>query len=181
MKSMSIRILILAAATSVSACGGGSASPTAPTSTTPPPTSTTPLPPAPVPTPPPAAPANIAGTYNLVLTASSSCAASLPAAGRVVRYVATVTQSGSQFQASLTGSTFSTALFQGTVAGQTVTLSVVGIGDLNIGTIGLVITGRGTATVGTGGTISGTFDGSFNNLAGNSCNAFDHQFQLMRR
>src|SRR6185436_7354975 len=75
-------VTVIATGLTVSCGGGTPSSPTAPT------------------------PANIAGAYTLVVTASSSCASSLPAAARTITYGAAITQAGSDFQTTLTGSSF---------------------------------------------------------------------------
>ena len=175
------RVLFVVGLVILMGCGGGGSSPTAPTTSV-----ATPPTPAPTPTPTPTT-ANIAGSYDLVFTASSSCASNLPMALRVVRYVATITQSGSQFQTSLSGGSFTSSTFTGNVVGQMIDRLSIIVGDTSfvaaIGGALFIASTSGSGTVSPAGAINGTFNGRFDQLlgGGGSCNAFDHQFQLTRR
>src|SRR3954469_5739593 len=91
MKFLSIAMVI----GSLTACSGGS-SPAAPTP-----------------------PANIAGPYDLTITASSTCSANLPAAAWVLGFAATVTQTGAAAQVQLLAHQGATGTVSGMVSGQT--------------------------------------------------------------
>lgn len=168
-------------------CGGANGSPTGPTTTASPAPTQTPTPiPAPVPTPTPVAPVNIAGTYSLVLTASPVCASNLPTAARIVRYGATIAQLNADFQTSLTGGDFSSAIFAGTLSGPNLSSLYLTIGDLLISDGTLIVSFSGTGTVSSTGSFGGMFSGSIqsgmlSSAGSRSCNAFDHQFQFTRR
>lgn len=167
--------LLLCGVALLTACSGSS--PGSPTSPSP-----SAFAPSPVATPAPATPANIAGSYNLVITASSVCASNLPAAARVVRQVVTIAQSGADFTTSFTGGD-GTNTFVGTLSGPTIRNVYVSI-SATIGTDALIVaSASGTGTVASAGTtISGTLSGNFLMVfTGGNCNAFDHQFQFTRR
>jgi hypothetical protein len=86
--------MVIAAVMAMQACGGSSSSPSAPT-------------PTPSPNPAPTAPANVAGTYTLVLEASMACPGGVNFPSRVRQrvYTATVTQSGAQLAVNLSRAT----------------------------------------------------------------------------
>jgi hypothetical protein len=149
---------------SLMACGGGSggSSPTAPTAAV--------------------ANANIGGSYNLTITASSACAANLPSAARVLAYVADVAQTGAAFNAQLLAHVIwsHNAAVSGTVSGQTVAFATLSFSEITTGGgVGLVSTG--SATVAGNGTITGTLSGTVQTASGTSCNATNHQIQMTKR
>jgi hypothetical protein len=94
---------------------------------------------------------------------------------------ATIAQSGTQFQTTLTGTAIS-SVFTGSVSGQNVEINFIQIGFSRLGADIFVSGVGGTGTVRSNGTIVGTFNGSYSPVgAGASCNAFDHVFQFTRR
>ncbi len=95
------RLAILVAIGSLVACGGGNGSPTAPT------------------TPP----ANIAASYGVTISASSTCSANLPNETQALDFLANITQTGSAIQVQLIAHLpgVPETSFSGTVSGQTLT------------------------------------------------------------
>ena len=87
-------LVIGTAVASVMACGG---SPSAPTP-----------------------PANIAGSYNASVTASSTCSANLPSATQVLNYAAEVSQAGATAQVQFLPHGGSAVTATATVSGQTI-------------------------------------------------------------
>ncbi len=149
------RLAIATAIGSLMACGGGS--PTAPT------------------------PANIDGSYNLTITASSTCSANLPSETRVLKYVANISQTGASFQVSLLAHViFNTVTVSGTVSGQTITFSTFSFGEITTGG-GVALATTGTANVATDGSMTGTLSGTYQTPSGTNCNAVNHQIQMVRR
>jgi hypothetical protein len=141
---------------SLVACGGGS-SPTAPT------------------TPP----ANIAGSYSATITAASTCSANLPFP--VLGFAATVTQTGAAVQVALVAHApgAPTGTVSGTVSGQTVTFANFSFTE-PMGR-GAALAASGNASVATNGlSITGTLSGAFQTSSGTSCNAANHQLQLVK-
>jgi hypothetical protein len=88
---------------------------------------------------PPAAPVavrNIAGLYDLTISAGDTCDSGLPPAVRVRRYAATITQAASRVVVKLAGATFVTPRpgdlgngFSGRVDGDSVRFSMLGYWD----------------------------------------------------
>ena len=142
---------------SLMACGGGS-SPTAPTP-----------------------PANIAGSYNASITASSTCSANLPSATRVLNYAAEVSQTGAAAQVQLIPHGGSTVTVTSTVSGQTINFPSFSLSGNTVGggAVSVVATGT-TANVAADGSITGTLSGTYQAASGTSCNAGDHQLQMRR-
>ena len=141
------------------ACGGGSSSPTAPT--------------------PSAPPANVAGSYGATLTASSACSANLPFP--VLGFLATITQSGAAAQVQLVahapGAPSSTV--SGTVSGQTLNFPSFSLNEA-MGR-GATFGASGNLSVATGGlSITGTLSGTFQTPSGPSCNAANHQLEMVK-
>jgi len=137
---------------SVMACSGGS-SPTAPT----------------------APPANVAGTYNATITASSTCAANLPAAAWAVNFASNITQTGAAVQVQLFQHVGMNTV-TGTVSGQTINFSTMSLsGTTGAGAVTVVATG--TANVDANGEIAGTLSGTYQLASGTTCNAANHQIQ----
>ena len=150
------RLAIAMALGPLMACGGGCGSSTAPTT-----------------------PANVAGEYNATITASSTCSATLPAAAWVLKYPATVTQSGAAVQVKLAHHQGSTVTVSGTVSGQTIDFPSFALGqNMTEGVVALAATGK--ANVGADSSIAGPLSGTYQTSAGTSCNAADHQLQLKK-
>ena len=155
------RLAIAMAIGSLMACGAGS-SPTAPTSA-------------------PTAPANIAGSYDLSIGASSTCSANLPVDTRVLHYVANVSQTGAAFNVQLLAHvTWNNVVVTGTVSGQTITFSTFSFSENDTGG-GVALATTGTANVAADGSITGTLSGTYQTPSGSICNAANHQFHMARR
>jgi hypothetical protein len=123
--------------------------------------------------------ANVAGEYNATITASSTCSAKLPAEVSVLKYPATVTQTGAAVQVTLVQHQGSTATVNGTVSGQTINFPSFSLGEnMTEGLAALAATGK--ANVGPDSSIVGTLSGTYQTASGTSCNAADHQLQLNR-
>ncbi len=153
-------LAIVMAIGSLMACGGGS-SPTAPT---------------PAPTPP----ANVAGSYNASITASSTCSANLPPATRVLNYAMEVSQTGAAVQVQLIPHGGSRVTVTATVSGQTVNFPSFSFsGNTSGGAVSVAATGV-TANVAADGSITGTLSGTYQAGSGTSCNAVDHQLQMRK-
>jgi len=141
---------------SLIACGGGS-SPTAPTN------------------------ANVTGSYDLTITASSTCAANLPAETRMLTYIATVTQNGAAVQVTLQAHVlFNSVTISGTVSGQSITFSTFSVSEITTGD-GIAVASTGSGSVAANGSITGTLNGTFQTPSGTSCNAGNHQIQMVKR
>ena len=147
---------------SLMACGGGSggSSPTAPT---------------------PAPPANIAGSYNVAIGASSTCSANLPVEMRVLHYVADITQTGAVVQVQLLAHViWNNVTVTGTVSGQTINFSSFSFSEITTaGGVALVATG--TANLAADGSILGTLSGTYQTPSGSNCNAGNHQIVMVKR
>ena len=151
------------------ACSGGSGggNPTAPTAPTPPVTNANIS----------GSDANIAGSYNGTITASSTCPANLPPETRVLGFTATITQTGGAVQLQLSGG--STVTVSGTVSGQTVNFPSFSFSGVGRGAgVALVATG-GNANVAADGSIAGTLSGTYQTPSG-SCNAGNHQLRMVK-
>lgn len=142
---------------SVIGCSGGS-TPTAPTPATP--------------------PANIAGPYNANIIASSTCSANVPSDTRALLFVTTITQTGAAVQMELVAHQGGTVTVSGTVSGQTVTFPSVSFSE-TLGR-GATLVGSASASVGANGTITGTLSGTYQTPSGSSCNAANHQLELVK-
>jgi type 1 fimbria pilin len=147
------RLAIAMAIGSFMACSGGSS--TAPTS-----------------------PADIAGSYNVNITASSSCSANLPSDTRALLFVSTVTQTGAAVQMQLIGHQGGTATVSGTVSGQTVNFPSWSLSE-TMGR-GATLAASGSATVASPNRLTGTLNGTFQTPAGSSCNAANHQLEMVK-
>jgi hypothetical protein len=142
---------------SLTACSGGSSSPTAPT----------------------APPANIAAQYSMTVTAASTCSANLPFP--VLGFLGTVTQTGAAVQMDLLGHApgTPTGTVSGTVSGQAVNFPSFPLSEA-MGR-GATFVGSGTANVATNGlSITGTLSGTFQTPSGLTCNSTSHQVQLLK-
>jgi len=153
------RLSVAMAIGSLMACGGGS--PTAPT--------------------PSATPANIAGSYNATIGASSTCSANLPPETRVLHYVANIAQTGAAVQVQLLAHViWNTVTVTGTVSGQTINFSSCSFSEISTGG-GIALVAAGTANVAPDGSITGTLSGTYQTPSGASCNAVNHPFHLAKR
>ena len=152
------RLAIAMAIGSVMACSGGS-TPTAPTP----------------------ANANIAGSYNATITASSTCSANLPSATRMLNYVANVTQTGAAVNVQLLAHViWNNVTVSGTVSGQTINFSSFSFSENDTGG-GIALVATGTGNVAADGTIAGTLSGTYGTPSGSNCNAGNHQVQMVKR
>jgi hypothetical protein len=143
---------------SLMACSGCSSSPTAPT----------------------APPANIAGPYAATITAAATCSANLPFP--ILGFSATITQTGAAVQLELLahapGAPAGTV--SGAVSGQTVTFPSFSLSEA-MGR-GATLAASGTLNVANGGlSITGTLNGTFQTPSGLSCNAANHQLELIKQ
>lgn len=150
-------LAIATAIGSLTGCSGGSSSPTAPS----------------------APPANIAGQYSTTLTAATSCAGNVPFP--ILGFFTTITQTGGTVQVELLahapGAPAGTV--SGTVSGQAVTFPSFPLTE-PMGR-GASLTASGTGNVATGGLkITGTLSGTFQTPAGLTCNAANHQFEMVK-
>ena len=153
------RAVAFVAIGSVMACGGGS--PAAPTP-----------------------PADIAGSYNLTLTASSTCSANLPSETRVRTFIANVTQTGAAFNLDLLAHViFSSKTVTGQVSGETITFSTFSFHEITTTGQGqgVALAAKGTGNVAADGSITGTLSGTYQMPSGANCNAANHQIQMVRR
>ena len=149
--------LAMAAIGSLTACGGGSGTPTAPT----------------------APPANIAGQYSTTITAASTCAANVPFP--ILGFFATVTQTGAAVQVELLAHApgAPTSTVSGTVSGQAVNFASFPLTEAMGRGAGLVASATGTVATG-GLKITGTLSGTFQTPSGLSCNAANHQLEMVK-
>ena len=126
----------------------------------------------------PTPPANIAGSYNMHINASSTCSANLPSQTRALLLVATVTQIDAAVQVQLVHHQGGTATLSGTVSGQTVNFPSVSFGE-SMG-LGATLVASGSASVGANGSLTGTLSGTYQTASGSSCNAGSHQLQMVK-
>ncbi len=153
------RLAIAMAIGSLMACSGGSSSPTAPT----------------------APPANVAGPYGATITAASTCSANLPSDTRVLEFFANITQTGAAVQVQLIAHVpgVPEVTFSGTVSGQTVNFPSFSF-TAPMGR-GAALAASGNASVAANGlSITGTLSGTYQTTSGASCNAANHQLQLVK-
>lgn len=133
------------------------------------------------PTPAPTTPANIAGSYDLSIGASSTCSANLPVDTRVLHYVANVSQTGAAFSVQLLAHvTWNNAVVTGTVSGQTLTFSTFSFSENDTGG-GVALAATGTASVAGDGSITGTLSGAYQTPSGSNCTATNHQLHMGKR
>jgi len=152
-------LAIAAVVGSLTACSGGSSSPTAPMGT----------------------PANIAASYATKVTASSTCSASLPAETLALDFLANVTQAGGALQVQLIGHVpgLPEVTMPGTISGQTVNFPSFSFNQ-NMGR-GAAFAASGNATVAANGlSIAGTLSGTYQTSSGATCNAANHQIQMVK-
>jgi hypothetical protein len=141
----------------LTACGGSGGSPTAPT----------------------APPANIAGQYSATITAASTCSANVPFP--MLGFFATVTQTGAAVQVELLAHApgSPTGIVSGTVSGQAVSFASFPLTEA-MGR-GAALVASATGNVATGGLkITGTLSGTFQTPSGLSCNAANHQLEMVK-
>jgi hypothetical protein len=144
---------------SLVACAGGSGSPTGPTAT----------------------PANIAASYSAKVTASSTCSANLPTETQALDFLANITQTGGAIQVQLIAHVpgVPETTFSGTVSGQTVNFPNFSFSQ-NMGR-GAALAASGNANVAANGlSITGDLNGTYQTSSGASCNAANHQLQLLK-
>jgi hypothetical protein len=156
---------IVVAIVSSVACGGGCGSSNASTLTA----------------PAPGPPANIGGSYNATITASSTCSSSLPAATRVLNYIANITQTGTAVRGQLLANViWNSVTIVGTVSGQTVNFSSFSFSENDTGG-GVALVATGTANVAADGSIAGTLSGTYGTPPEAGCNAVNHQLEMVKR
>ena len=129
----------------------------------------------------PTAPANIAASYQTKVTASSTCSANLPAETRALDFLANITQTGTGVQVTLIAHVPGVPenSFSGTVSGQTVNFPSFTFTQ-TMGR-GAALTASGSANVAANGLqINGTLNGNYQTSSGASCNAANHQIQLVK-
>jgi hypothetical protein len=132
------------------------------------------------PTAPTAPPANIAGPYALTVTAASTCSANLPFP--VLGFAATITQTGAAVQVQLVAHApgAPSGTVSGAVSGQTVNFPSFSLTEA-MGR-GATLAASGNLNVAGGGlSITGTLSGTFQTPSGSSCNAANHQLQLVKQ
>jgi hypothetical protein len=133
------------------------------------------------PTGPTTAPANVAASYSATVTASSTCSANLPAETRALDFLLNMTQSGTSVQVQLIAHVpgVPETSFSGTVSGQTVTFPSFAFNQ-TMGR-GAALTASGNASLAANGlTMTGTLNGAYQTSSGASCNAANHQIQLVK-
>jgi predicted small lipoprotein YifL len=133
------------------------------------------------PTGPTAPPANVAASYATKITASSTCSANLPTETRALDFLADITQTGSAVQVKLMAHVpgVPEITFSGTVSGQTVNFPSFTFTE-TMGR-GAALAASGNANVAANGlSITGTLNGTYQTSSGASCNAANHQIQLVK-
>lgn len=131
--------------------------------------------------PTPAPPANIGGSYNATIAASSSCSANLPVEMRVLNYVANITQTGTAVQVQLSAHVvWNNVTVSGTVSGQTINFSTFSFSETTTAG-GVAVAATGTANVAADGLITGTLSGTYQTPSGSNCNAGNHQIVMVKR
>lgn len=129
----------------------------------------------------PTSPANIAASYATKITASSTCSANLPIETQALDFLANITQTGAAVQVQLIAHVPGVPefTFSGTVSGQTVNIPSFSFTQ-TMGR-GAALTASGNATVAANGlSITGTLNGTYQTSSGASCNATNHQIQLVK-
>jgi hypothetical protein len=131
------------------------------------------------PTAPSAPPANIAGQYSTTITVASTCSGNVPFP--ILGFFATVTQTGGAIQVELLAHApgAPSGSVSGSVAGQAVTFPSFPLSEA-MGR-GAALAASATGNVATGGLkITGTLSGTFQTPAGLTCNAANHQFEMVK-
>lgn len=129
----------------------------------------------------PAAPANIAGSYNVSAIASATCSANLPAGAQTLDFLANIVQADAAVQVQLIAKVpgVPEVAFSGTVSGQTVSFPSFSFTE-SMGR-GAALVASGNASVAPNGlTITGTLSGTYQTSSGSICNAANHQLQLIK-
>ena len=129
----------------------------------------------------PAAPANIAGSYNVSVTASTTCSANLPAEARDLQFLANIAQTDTTVQVQLIAKAPGVPenAFSGTVSGKTVSFPNFSFTE-PMGR-GAALVASGNAGVAANGlSMTGTLSGTYQTSSGASCNATNHQIQLIK-
>jgi hypothetical protein len=125
--------------------------------------------------------ANIEGSYDVTITASTACSANLPSATRELNYVANVAQTGAVVQVTLLADViWNTVTVSGMVSGQTVRFSNFAFSEITTGG-GVRLVATGIAIIAADGSITGILSGTFQTPSGTHCNAANHQFQMVAR
>jgi hypothetical protein len=92
--------------------------------------------------------------------------------------VSQVTQTGAAVQMRLESHQGDTVTVSGTVSGQTVTFPSVSLGE-RMGR-GATLAASGSANVVSANQVSGTLNGTYQTPSGSSCNAANHQFEMVK-
>lgn len=134
------------------------------------------------PTAPTAPPANIAGSYDTTITAASTCSANLPTETRALQFLSQVTQSGATVQVTLIAKVpgVPELTFSGTVSGQTVNFPSFSFTQTMGRGAGLSASGNATVGSGANPSITGTLNGTYQTASGASCNAANHQLEMVK-
>jgi predicted small lipoprotein YifL len=133
------------------------------------------------PTAPTGPAANVAASYATTITASSTCSANLPTETQALDFLAEITQTGSAVQVKLIAHVpgVPEVTFSGTVSGQTVNFPSFSFSQ-TMGR-GAALAASGNANVAANGlSITGTLNGTYQTSSGASCNAANHQIQLVK-
>ena len=124
--------------------------------------------------------ASIGGSYELTITASSSCSGNLPSETRVLKYVANAS-SGPTFFVTLTGNVvWNSSAVNGTVSGQKVTFANFSFSEATTGG-GITFNGTGIVDLAADGSIAGTIGGKYETPSGTTCIAGNHQIQMVKK
>lgn len=129
----------------------------------------------------PVPPANVAGSYDLTVTASTACSANLPAESRTLEFLANIAQTDVTVQVQLIAKVPSLpeAAFPATVSGQTINFSNFSFTE-PMGR-GAALAASGTAGVASNGLkITGSLSGTFQTSGGATCNATNHQVEFIK-
>lgn len=129
----------------------------------------------------PAIPANVAGSYNVSVTASTTCSANLPAEARALEFLANIAQNDAAVQVQLIAKVpgVPEVVFSGTVSGQTVSFPNFSFTE-PMGR-GAALAASGNAGVAANGlSMTGTLSGTYQASSGASCNAAAHQLQFIK-
>jgi hypothetical protein len=134
------------------------------------------------PTAPSAPPANIAGSYGTTITAASTCSANLPTETRALDFLANITQTGAVVQVQLVAHVpgVPEVTVSGTVSGQTVNFPSFSFTQTMGRGAALAASGNATVGVGANASITGTLSGTYQTASGASCNAANHQLQMVK-
>ena len=133
------------------------------------------------PTAPSAAPANLAASYDVTVTASATCSASLPTETQVLNFLAEITQTGAAAQVKLIAKVpgVPETSFSGTVSGETITFPNFSFTQ-TMGR-GAALSASGSASRASNGlTMTGPLNGTYQTSSGSSCNAANHQVHLVK-